>query len=81
MSKNSKNGEVAEKGRGQPTKLTPEIQKTICEAIRAGSYVEIAVVIAGIHRSTFYRWLKRGDDLTPPNRSKLNERIFDTLSV
>ena len=62
---NGKSGKISDNGRGQPTKLTPEIQKTICEELRVGSYVETAVVIAGIHRSTFYRWLKRGEEGDP----------------
>jgi hypothetical protein len=45
---------------GRPTKLTPELQERICLAIRAGNYIEVAASFAGIHKDTFYRWLKRG---------------------
>jgi hypothetical protein len=45
---------------GRPTKLTPEVQKKIVDAIRAGNYMETAAAYAGISKDTFYRWLKRG---------------------
>lgn len=45
---------------GRPTKLTPELQELICNYIRNGNYVETAAAAAGLHRSTFYDWLKTG---------------------
>jgi transposase len=45
----------------RPTKLDPERQKRILDAIRAGSYAEPACRAAGIAESTFYRWLQRGE--------------------
>ena len=60
MGKNSGNGKMATNGRGRPSVLTPEVQKTICEAIEDGCYVETAVSLAGISRPTFYVWLKKG---------------------
>lgn len=45
----------------RPTKLTPEIQRTICAALQAGNYVEAACGLAGISDTTFYRWMERGD--------------------
>jgi len=45
---------------GRKSKLTPERQERIINAIRAGSYVETAAALAGIHRDTLYDWLKRG---------------------
>jgi hypothetical protein len=45
---------------GRPTKLTPEVQKKIVDAIRAGNYMETAAAYAGISKDTFYRWLRRG---------------------
>ncbi|MFN3323431.1 MAG: hypothetical protein ACK5AZ_08045 [Bryobacteraceae bacterium] len=47
--------------RGRPTKLTPEIQKVIVDAINAGGFIETSVTLAGISRDTFYEWLKRGN--------------------
>jgi len=45
---------------GRPTKLTPELQRKITDAIRAGNYMETAAAYAGIHKDTLYAWLKRG---------------------
>lgn len=45
---------------GRPSKLTPELQERIVQAIRAGNYVATAVAYAGISQSTFYRWMERG---------------------
>ena len=45
---------------GRPSKLTADIQNKIIEAIRAGAYVETAAAYAGINKSTFYDWLKKG---------------------
>lgn len=43
---------------GRPVKLTDEIQEKVCNAIRLGSYIETAVIYAGVPKSTFYDWLK-----------------------
>lgn len=48
----------------RPTKLTPEIQKTIVELLRRGNYIETAAVFAGIDKKTFYNWMKRGNEAT-----------------
>jgi transposase len=45
---------------GRPSKLTPELQGCICEALRRGAYVETAAALAGIDKTTLYDWLKRG---------------------
>ena len=45
---------------GRKTKLTPEIQETICNWLKLGYYQEDAAVMAGIAPSTFYDWLKKG---------------------
>ncbi len=47
---------------GRPTKLTPELAKTIVEAIRGGNYAQVAAATAGIGEETFYTWLARGKD-------------------
>lgn len=50
----------AKRGRGRPSKFTPEIRVKIVEAIEAGNYVETSVQYAGITKSTFYAWLDKG---------------------
>ncbi len=44
----------------RPTKLTPQLQAKICDAIRVGCYVETAAAYCGISKDTFYRWLRQG---------------------
>jgi transposase len=46
---------------GRPTKLTPEVQSRIVEAIQAGNYYEAACGYAGVHYATFRRWIQRGE--------------------
>ncbi|OGG56630.1 MAG: hypothetical protein A3F84_08380 [Candidatus Handelsmanbacteria bacterium RIFCSPLOWO2_12_FULL_64_10] len=45
---------------GRPSKLNPALQKRIVQAIRRGCYVETAAALAGLHKDTFYAWLKKG---------------------
>ena len=44
----------------RPSKLTPAVQAKLCDAIRAGNYLETAAAFVGIDASTMHRWLKRG---------------------
>ena len=45
---------------GRPTKLTPEVQQTIVNALAAGVYLETAAFAAGITRETLNEWLRNG---------------------
>ncbi len=45
---------------GRQTKLTPTLQKQICDLIRKGNYRQTAAAACGLHRATFMRWLARG---------------------
>ena len=42
------------------TKLTPELQALVIEALNYGNYIETSAAYAGIHEATIYRWLERG---------------------
>jgi hypothetical protein len=42
------------------SKLTPEVQRTVCDYIRACVPKSTACLAAGIHRSTMAEWMKRG---------------------
>ena len=53
----------------RPTKLTPEVHRTIVEYMRAGAYDYIAAQAAGIDVSTFRRWLERGTEGREPYKS------------
>jgi hypothetical protein len=45
--------------RRQPS-MTSEIVERVVRAVGAGSYLEVAIASAGVPRSTFYDWWKRG---------------------
>jgi transposase len=46
---------------GRPTKLSPEMQKLICQGIRIGLSYKDSAVNAGITEKTFYNWVERGE--------------------
>lgn len=46
---------------GRPSLLTPEIQRAIPAAIRAGSYDWVAAEANGVDRTTFATWMRRGE--------------------
>ena len=45
----------------RPSKLTPETQDKIVQAISAGNYYEAACQFAGIDYRTFRNWMERGE--------------------
>lgn len=45
---------------GRPSKLTPELQKSIVQSLAYGIDIETACLREGIARSTFYDWLNYG---------------------
>lgn len=45
---------------GRPSKLTPETQAAIVEAIEGGNYPDVAAQLVGIQPSTYYAWMERG---------------------
>lgn len=47
--------------RQRKTKLTPELQKKLLAFLRAGNYVETACRCCGLHKDTFYEWLKKAE--------------------
>lgn len=55
----------------RPTKLTPEIEKKICDYLKEGNYRETAAEMAGIGTTTFYNWLKKGKEAK--RKSKFRE--------
>lgn len=45
---------------GRPTKLTPELQADLIEALEHGMHQESACNRVGIAKATFYKWMERG---------------------
>ena len=46
---------------GRPSKLTPERQARLVEAIASGHYYETACRLAGIHYANFRQWMIKGE--------------------
>lgn len=46
---------------GRKTKLTPQVQDLIVQALNVGAHHEHACQYAGIDQSTFYDWLRKAD--------------------
>ena len=46
----------------RPTKLTPDLIQEVCNWLKLGYYQEDAATMAGISASTYYDWMKKGDD-------------------
>ena len=46
---------------GRRPKLTAELQHQIVSFVRAGSYDWVAAEAAGISKTTFYRWMRQGE--------------------
>ena len=44
----------------RPTKLTKKLQEEIVKVIKSGNYIETACAYVGIHKDSYYEWLKRG---------------------
>jgi len=53
-------GTSVERPLGRPSKLTPERQERLFEAIRAGNYYEAACGYANISSHTFSDWMRKG---------------------
>ena len=47
---------------GRPSKLTAEVTKNIQNWLRMGYFVEDAARMAGVSKSTLYRWLEKGKE-------------------
>ena len=45
---------------GRPSKLTPDVEKKLVDAVRAGNSREAAAKVSGISEATFYNWLSQG---------------------
>jgi transposase len=43
------------------TTLNPALTGRIVELVQAGNYIETAAKAAGIHKSTYYSWMNRGE--------------------
>lgn len=62
---------------GRPLELNDELIQKIANNLRAGAYVETAVIVAGCPKSTFYMWIKRAHD--PEETNPIYKKLLDTV--
>lgn len=61
------------RGRGQPTRLTPLLQKKICEVVELCNSLEDAAAVVGVGRTTVFMWQQKGrEEATGIYRDFLN---------
>jgi hypothetical protein len=68
---------TSKRGRGQPTKLTKEVQERIVSQIRIGGYLRYAVEAGGIGYTTFQNWLERGEKYEAGDGPERDKPYFD----
>ena len=51
---------------GRKTKLTPEPQKKIVNIIKKGNYIRVACQAVGISHTTYFSWIKKGEEGISP---------------
>jgi len=67
---------------GRPTKLTKEIQLSICDSIESGATYKDAAGMAGVGYSTFNDWMKLGREAKRKNRySEFSEAVERSNSI
>jgi transposase len=64
-------------GVGRPSSLTDEVERKLCDALRAGNHLEVAARYAGVSRSTLHRWLALADQQQPadPRLEQFREAV------
>lgn len=62
---------------GRSSKLTPEVQKKIVDAVRAGAFLSVAARYAGVSHQTLYNWMERGENC--PSRKHKDAIYLDFL--
>ena len=66
---------------GRPTKLTPEIQQMIVNALTSGVYLETAAAHAGISRETLNEWLRAGVRCKSGKQKEFSDAIKKALAT
>lgn len=62
---------------GRPTKLDESIIERICTHIREGNFLEVACAYEGIHKQSYYNWMKIGSKSDDPE--SLEKIFFDSI--
>lgn len=68
-------------GEGTPAKLTRRLIDDICKTVETGVYIETAAAYAGVHRSTFYDWLKFGRKHIETGKRSVYRELVQAVDV
>ena len=71
---------TANKKGGRPTKLTPDIQQAIIDCLSMGNFVETACAVAGIHKDTFYHWMKLAEGAPKGMHAKFRDAVQQAMA-
>lgn len=72
-------GQDDENPHGRPTKLTRDRQENIAGMIEKGHSINAACRSNGIHRETFYDWMRRGDEQEEGIYADFSDRLTRAL--
>ena len=81
MTKKSKKSN-SKKNQGRPSKLTPELQAEIILLLKVGNFVETTCGTVGINKSTFYDWMKKGENSNHPKNKyrKFHDAVVQAMA-
>jgi transposase len=60
----------------RPSKLSDDVTGRVVQAVRAGNYAEAACQAAGISASTYYRWMRRGEQDSASPHAAFREAVL-----
>ena len=63
---------------GRPSKLTPDVQEKIVQALRLGNHRKHAAAFAGIDETTLRRWMTRGSNPTDEPYASFRAEVEET---
>jgi len=65
---------------GQPTKLTPKLQKKFCDLVAEGNYYQPICGYCGITYACFREWMTRGEQDKNTNQVTIYSKFFDAVA-
>jgi|GEM_PF-329257 len=77
---------MAEKYNHRPTKINERLIEKMAKAVESGMFIESVAAYAGISKSTFYDWLRRGErerqrvEANPRRKVRKSEELYVDFS-
>lgn len=64
-----------------PFKLNRKVIQSLADVLEKGVYIETAAAFVGIHKDTFYDWLKRGRRDINAGRRSIHRELVDAVET